>query len=198
MPKKIAENIWKINADSNLYLLLFDKKIVIDTCPKSYRSEVKREISEIIPPDKIDAVIFTHLHYDHAGNYGLFKRAKLFASAGEIAFLKDDPYGAVLEDALGNEMKKLEILPLDGKEGKALLNGAGLEMIDCPGHTAGSVSLLHKKSGALFSGDTLFFHAAYGRLDLPSSVPEKMSATLRKMTELAKEKGIILCPGHDY
>jgi glyoxylase-like metal-dependent hydrolase (beta-lactamase superfamily II) len=40
-----------------------------------------------------------------------------------------------------------------------------------PGHTEGSVCLLERDEGLLFSGDTLF-QAGWGRVDLPGGDPD--------------------------
>ncbi len=39
-----------------------------------------------IDPDQVENVIVTHLHYDHAGNYGLFPRARYHLQDLEMAY----------------------------------------------------------------------------------------------------------------
>ncbi|HII30317.1 hypothetical protein COT48_06140 [Candidatus Woesearchaeota archaeon CG08_land_8_20_14_0_20_47_9] len=70
----------------------------------------------------------------------------------------------------------------------------GLEIINTPGHTAGSVCIWYKKEGVLFSGDTIF-RKGIGRTDLPSSRPGLMKASLARVSKLPFK---LLCPGHDY
>lgn len=38
------------------------------------------------PPDAIQTVILTHLHYDHGGNHGLFPKASFHVQAAEMAY----------------------------------------------------------------------------------------------------------------
>jgi glyoxylase-like metal-dependent hydrolase (beta-lactamase superfamily II) len=70
-----------------------------------------------------------------------------------------------------------------------------LEVIKVPGHTRGSIALWHEHTKTLFTGDTIFSMDAYGRTDLPTSVPEKMKDSLKK---LDKYKYKVLAPGHGY
>ena len=184
--EKIAENIWKLNVDSNDYFLDLDEKIVVDTGPKMYKLVVKKELEKVTDLKKIKKVIFTHLHYDHSGNFDLFPNAEFFASEEEIELLKKnkmytigDPLLAMRFKVELNVLKKLE----------------GFDIIKTPGHTKGCFCLFYKKDKILFSGDTLFFNGAIGRTDLPFSDGEKMNESLEK---LKKVKYKILAPGHDY
>ena len=88
MMKEIAPKIWKLNVDSNIYFLDFKEKVMIDTGPKAYKAIVEEELSKVVSLDKVDRVVFTHLHYDHTGNFELFPKAKFYASAEEIKLLK--------------------------------------------------------------------------------------------------------------
>ncbi len=46
--------------------------------------EALREVG--VHPDEVDDVVVTHAHYDHAGNLGLFPRARVVIAASELAF----------------------------------------------------------------------------------------------------------------
>src|SRR3989338_1387532 len=181
--EEIAPKVWKINVDSNVYYLQ-DEDIVIDAGPPEYREQVKKELSTVIDPKKVKTVIFTHLHYDHIGNFDLFPNARFFASPEEIDFFQQNRYHAVLNRDVAMKFN-VNLHPLkDIKD---------FEIIHCPGHTHGSIALLYKKK-ILFSGDTLFRNGI-GRTDFPCSLPEKMQESLEK---LRKIKYDILAPGHDY
>ena len=180
--KPISPNVLKLNVDSNVYLV--EKKIIIDTGPESYKETVRKTISEVIDLTKIEKVIFTHLHYDHIGNFELFPNAEFFASEEAISDFKEAPVEAVLNSALVNKFNvKLN----------TLTELEGFKIIKTPGHTKGSICLLYEKDNVLFSGDTLFFKDNIGRLDLPTSVPEQMDDSLKKLKDYKT-----LAPGHDY
>ncbi len=173
--EKIIKGVYKINAGSNVYYLEREK-ILVDTGMKEYSSVLK----EIV--EKIKIVVFTHLHFDHIGNFELFKNAKFYAAKKEIEFFNRNALGAVLDKELA---KKFNVE----------LNDVSLlkefEIIETPGHTCGSICLLYKD--VLFSGDTLFENGI-GRTDLPSSV-EGIEISLKKLSRIKYEH---LCPGHDY
>lgn len=185
MIEKISDNIWKVPSEGNVYFLDFDKKIIIDTSARANRDFIEESLREVVEPDKIDRVIFTHLHADHSGNFDLFPNADFFASEEEIEDFKKNPGGATLDPVVA-ERFDVEVKPIKDSN--------GLEIIKTPGHTRGSISIWYAREGILFSGDTLFKNG-YGRLDLPTSVPGKMEESLNK---LSKYNFKILCPGHDY
>jgi len=183
--EKIAENIYKINVDSNVYFLDLDEKIIVDTGPSNYKEVVRQQLQKLTSLDKIQKVIFTHLHYDHSGNFDLFPNAEFFALAEEIAYFKSHPIYAIGNPFLAAKFK-INLKPLSELK--------GFDIIKTPGHTHGSFCLLWKKDKILFSGDTLFFNG-YGRIDFPGSLPDKMESSLKKLKEIDYE---ILAPGHDY
>lgn len=185
MMKEIAPKVWKLNVDSNVYFLDFKEKIVIDTGPKAYKAVVEDELSKVVEPDKVDIVIFTHLHYDHIGNFSLFPNAKFYASAEEIKLLGENKVYAIGDPLLAVKFK-VKLHPL-----KDFL---GLKVINTPGHTKGSVCIYYPKEKVLFSGDTLFFNG-FGRIDFPFSEPGKMEESLEKVGKIGYK---ILAPGHDY
>ena len=78
MIKEIAPKVWKLNVDSNVYFLDLKEKVIIDTGPRNYKGVVGGELSNVVDLDKVDRVIFTHLHYDHIGNYDLFNKTLLY------------------------------------------------------------------------------------------------------------------------
>ncbi|MCP3682972.1 MAG: MBL fold metallo-hydrolase [bacterium] len=186
MIKKISDGIWKVPADSNLYFLDFDEKIIIDTGRRANISMIKQFLGKVVDFDKIQKVVFTHLHADHTGNFDLFKNAEFFASEKEIECFKRDPNGTVLDEEVALKLKEIELKPLEKID--------GLEIIETPGHTAGSICLWKADEKLLFSGDTIF-KAGVGRTDLPTSVPEEMQKSINKLVGYNFR---ILCPGHDY
>ena len=68
-----------------------------------------------------------------------------------------------------------------------------LTVLHTPGHTEGSVCLLDRDRGLLFSGDTLFA-GGWGRVDLPGGDPTAMAASLARLSEL--EDAVQVLPGH--
>jgi len=181
--EKIADNVWKIKADSNIYVLL-DEKTIIDTGNRNQINILKTFMSNVIKFDDVEKVIFTHLHYDHIGNFDLFTKAKFYASEESIDSLKKDKAGTVLNKDIAEKfnvtLNKLE-------------DFNNFKIIKTPGHTKGSVCILYKD--ILFTGDTVFDNKRIGRTDLPTSVPERLKESLNKISKLNFK---VLAPGHDY
>jgi len=88
-----------IDSPSFFYLLNDGKhKILVDTGMESKEAveshfphivDIPHTMGELLElagtsPSEIEAVIFTHLHWDHIGNAGLFGNARLFARKEEI------------------------------------------------------------------------------------------------------------------
>ena len=62
-----------------------------------------------------------------------------------------------------------------------------------PGHTEGSICLLHGKSKTLFTGDTVFTGGSVGRWDLATGNYDQLVSSLEKLRKLDFEN---LYPGH--
>lgn len=186
MIERVSENVWKLKADGNIYVLQ-KEAVVIDTGNRANRSLVEQFLSKIIPFEDVKKVIFTHLHYDHIGNFDLFENAEFFASQEEIDCFEKSPDKTVLDKLIAKKFKGIKLSPAQGR-----ING--LEVIKTPGHTRGSICLWEPVEKMLFSGDTLLMKG-HGRTDLPTSAPAEMQSTILKLLNYNYR---ILCPGHEY
>jgi glyoxylase-like metal-dependent hydrolase (beta-lactamase superfamily II) len=66
------------------------------------------------------------------------------------------------------------------EEGKPVEIGElRFEVLDCPGHCPGSVSLLERREGIVFTGDVLFA-GTVGRTDLPGGDMERLLRSIRE------------------
>lgn len=185
MIAKICENVYKLSVDSNVYILE-NEKIVVDTGPRSQRDELLRFLDKVVPLNEVRRVYFTHLHYDHIGNFDLFSNAEFFAGSAEIEDFKKDRKAAILDDDM---VQKFDV------DLKIAKSDELFEVIETPGHTRGSICLFYPKQFVLFTGDTLFNKKMLGRVDLPTSVPSEIKKSLVKLVSCNFK---ILAPGHDY
>ncbi|MEM4267741.1 MAG: MBL fold metallo-hydrolase [Candidatus Woesearchaeota archaeon] len=183
----VANGVYKIAGVSNVYYLK-NENVIIDTGIKKERRKIRKELEKLVNINNIRKVILTHLHYDHIGNIEVFKKADFYAGKNAIKSLKDMPFETVLDF---ERVKAIEGMLERLKPAKDI---NGLKIIECPGHTYGSISVYYPKKQVLFSGDTLFYNGV-GRTDLPTSEPDKMGKTLARLRRLRYK---ILCPGHDY
>lgn len=190
MAEKIAEHVYKIHAEGNVYLLLKPRVMVIDTSAPQFRDMVKKEIDAIVGCDKVEDVLLTHLHFDHCGNVMLFPNATVHAPKKDLDAFIHDPASFFVDD-LDVIAHMADAVSYKGNE----ING--LAILEVPGHTCGSVAFLDKEHKILFSGDTLFEHGI-GRYDLPNAVPENVESSVLKLKKLVEDEGYLLCAGHDY
>ena len=70
--------------------------------------------------------------------------------------------------------------------GRVRFGAIELEVLHTPGHTEGSVCLLARDEGLLFSGDTLFA-GGWGRVDLPGGSAEAMVESLERLARFLRE-----------
>ncbi|MGM5482972.1 MAG: MBL fold metallo-hydrolase [Nanobdellota archaeon] len=185
--KKITKDVIKFSGQSNVFLLNFEEKIIIDAGVREEYQELKGLLSKYTQPSSISKVLLTHLHYDHVGNIDLFKNARIFASKNALNSFRNDSFETVLNQKIAQLLKNFKIEEIHDMN--------GLKILYLPGHTKGSIALWYEKENILFSGDTIFSNDLIGRTDLPTSEPEQMKATLQKLNKYSQS---ILCPGHDY
>ncbi|MDT7920256.1 MAG: MBL fold metallo-hydrolase [Meiothermus sp.] len=140
---------------------------------------------------KPQAILLTHAHFDHVGAV-----APLVEALGLPVYLHPADLPLYQSAALGAARWGLYIpqppeptLPL--AEGQTLDLGLGLEVLFLPGHAPGHVGFY--RPGHLISGDVLF-RGGIGRYDLPGSDPQKLFASLQKLTELPPDT--VVYPGH--
>lgn len=142
-----------------------DQAAVIDTVNgRENLYDIVREITDL-PLIVVD----THGHGDHTGGNCFFKEAymhpadvaidkEFVARRKELDIDLDHPekYGATREEleAFLDPYAHCEIKPL--REGEKIdLGGKVLEVVLIAGHTPGSIALLDRQTGFLFSGDAI-------------------------------------------
>jgi len=136
-------------------------------------------------------IVSTHGHWDHIGD----NAAVAEHTGADIAVHPLD------RDRLTDPRSPSAPFPIvpsipavDLAEGGEIRFGEiRLTVLHTPGHTEGSVCLLGRDDGLLFSGDTLFA-GGWGRVDLPGGDAAAMAASLARLTEL--EDAIEVLPGH--
>lgn len=125
-------------------------------------------------------VLFTHGHFDHVKlSQQLLERfhLKAYLEKNDVALAGLSP--EVLHTYSGDQV--FQIGPFE------------IKILATPGHTVGCVCIWIED--ALFTGDTLF-PGACGRVDLPTSDPRAMLASLRRIASLPEDTRIFA--GHSY
>jgi hydroxyacylglutathione hydrolase len=136
-------------------------------------------------------IVSTHGHWDHIGD----NAAVAELTGAPIAVHPLDRERLVDPRPI---MAPFEIPPsvpaVELAEGGTISFGSlRLDVLHTPGHTEGSVCLIARDEGILFSGDTLFA-GGWGRVDLPGGSAEQMAASIVRLGRL--EPGMRVQPGH--
>jgi glyoxylase-like metal-dependent hydrolase (beta-lactamase superfamily II) len=164
---QILPNIYILHGSAygahvNFYLLHGrEGTVIIDTgiVPADIERAEKRMQLWDVPLEKIDYIMLTHSHYDHAGNAALLKKRGATVVAGpgdaegiERSDLRTIPYA----EGLKVPPCKVDRVVTDGE----LVDACGyrFEVIHVPGHTDGSVIYQLRLFDKIiwFSGDLFF------------------------------------------
>jgi glyoxylase-like metal-dependent hydrolase (beta-lactamase superfamily II) len=175
---------------TNLYILADDRSreaIAIDTampCLEWITGELESR------GWALKLIVSTHGHWDHIGDNARVAEhtgalvavhpldAHRLTSPSRSAPFEIPPSVPAVELAEGGEIR---------------FGSVRLEVLHTPGHTEGSVCLLDRDAGRLYSGDTLF-NGSFGRVDLPGGSSEAMLASLDRLRRL--DSSLMVLPGH--
>jgi glyoxylase-like metal-dependent hydrolase (beta-lactamase superfamily II) len=158
-----------------------------------------------IDPDAVENVILTHLHYDHAGNPGLFPRAQFHLQASEMAYATGPcmchgmlRVGYDAED-ISHVLRKLFAGRLTYHDGTAEL-APGLSLHRIGGHTDGQqVVRVHTRRGwMVLASDAVHFTDNF-RQNRPFPWLYHVGAALdgfQTLRRLAARDELVI-PGHD-
>jgi len=137
-------------------------------------------------------VLLTHGHFDHTGGVN----DVLADTDAELCMHKAD-----IGVSVGGDYYRFQ--PPEGtryfKDGDVIcVGGMSFDVIETPGHTPGSVTLLctgETGDKVLFTGDTLFRDSC-GRTDFPGSSTEDIMRSLKRIAELPGDYEVY--PGHSF
>jgi len=179
------------DVDSNIYLI---GDTVIDS-GTGFNFSRLRDIFKVLKKDmkEVKQIINTHGHFDHVGGNGYFLNAKVAIHKSDADILESGDMELSAAEFFNG---KIGARPVDRKlesGDKIPAGGMELEVIHTPGHTHGSVCLLAKKQGLLFSGD-LVFKSGLGRVDFANSDQNLMVDSMEKVKALSGVKQVL--PGH--
>lgn len=158
-----------------------------------------------IPPETIDKVIVTHLHYDHAGSLGEFRHAKLYIQPAELAYttgpcmcqdLLRFPYTG---EHICEAVRSLYQGNVEFCEGTREI-APGIEVHLIGGHTRGQqcVRVRTRRGWVVLASDSSHYYENY-RTGKPFPIVIDMEDTLAgydKLRLLADSDHHII-PGHD-
>jgi len=158
-----------------------------------------------IEPAEVEDVVLTHLHYDHAGNLGLFPRAAFHVQDSEVAYATGrhmghaclaGPFDAEDVVALVRRVHGGRVRFHDGPGEVA----PGIELHPVGGHTAGlQVVRVATARGWLVLGSDAFHYDENRRRRMPFPLVFHVGAMLEGYQRCEALAGgeDLLVPGHD-
>jgi hydroxyacylglutathione hydrolase len=201
---EIKNGIYSIDLFTNrAYLIAEERLTLIDTGMPFQAGRIERFITSIgRNPHDLDLIILTHHHIDHRGSARALKRstgAKIAAHTDDIPYIEGThrsftgPYPwwvrslLFLTELLFQRERITVDIPLKNKE---MIDN--LTVIHTPGHTEGSISLLHKKKRILFCGDTVPY--TLGKLKKPNPYTKNHEEEFTSIRELTKYDFDVVLP----
>jgi glyoxylase-like metal-dependent hydrolase (beta-lactamase superfamily II) len=171
------------------------KHILFDTGSYGDRQLLWHKLEkENVRPEDIDAIVVSHLHFDHFVNAEIFCDAQIFVHSREIEYVfsgeyikSADPYVPI---STIRQLKSRLILIGDGE---SVL--PGLKVLLLPGHTPGTVGLYLEEEKVLFASDAVKSAWDFSRNEPPPAFYSKEQAirNYERIREIAR--GVV--PGHD-
>jgi len=206
-PGKINENTYLIDINmlgmakvTSIFVVKGRKTALIDGGTSSEAQEIIRSLKDfgLLP---VDYIIISHSHWDHHQAVPALleemsgREVELLAHPKAIPLLEDPSKG--FDFGIGPLLPVKGVKPI--KEGDVVdLDGVELEVIDTPGHTSDSISLLDSKNRNIFVSD-----AVGDKIDEndpcvpaimpPSFNPDAYVSTLEKLKKYDFES---ICLGH--
>ncbi len=201
---KVIEGIHRINdLKENAYLLTNGELILIDSGrPGSAQKILKYMRSIGLEPSDLSKIILTHHHIDHMGGVPELKEktnAKVVLHEKEAKILSGElktpgrGIMSIFSKFLQYFYQSVPIEPdLIVKEGDEI---SGLEVVNTPGHTPGSISLYDKQKEIMFVGDAIVF--SNGNIRKPTKRScwdfKQAGRSIKKLTKFDFE---IMLSGH--
>lgn len=210
---------WDDVVERNYYLWCLkgpETTIIVDTGVSPLMAQ-ERKLNGYVSPaevlkridvdaDKVQHVIVTHIHWDHAGGLSLFPNASVYIQKDEYQFWMKDPIAK--RSPFGfywDEMLETDIETLDKEDRLILIDGDHkiLPEIECllaPGHSVAlqAVAVSTEKGTAILGSDCAHFFKNYQQ-NWPSSLIVDMVAWMRSYDKLKSKVSSpeLLFPGHD-
>jgi N-acyl homoserine lactone hydrolase len=152
-----------------------------------------------LEPDDVDAVVISHLHFDHAGGAALFPKAELIVQQDEYAYAHHPaPFLAPFYYRKTFDLPDYRWRLLDGDT--ALV--PGVTVLRSEGHTPGHQSLLvelPETGPILLAADSCYLQEHIEQERVPGIVwdPTLAYHSIKRLKTIARLTGSRIFPSHD-
>ncbi len=186
-------NLYPGSLGSNCFLLEeAGQAFVVD--PSAASSAILRRVEA--DGCTLAGIILTHGHFDHIMSIDTLRDAvpglRVYLHEGDAPMLTDGHKNAFA--TFFGQDRAWRVADVLLHEGDVLtLGGTKLEILHTPGHSPGSVCLLCREDGVLFTGDTLFSDNV-GRWDLWGGSEPVLRQSLARLGTL--DRHLTIYPGH--
>ena len=180
---------------ASVTLVRDDRNILVDTGHFGNRDNLLARLREnMIKPSEIDAVVLTHLNWDHCLNVDIFKDSEILIgkeeyAKGTLSGVPDD-FTKKFKEYLGG----LNISLVE--DGHRVSSHSSI--ISTTGNTAGHVSLSirHENRFTVIAGDAIPNIRAYRR-GIPDLIFYDLKAAKQSIAKVKALEPDVIIPGHD-
>lgn len=167
------------------------ERVLFDTGGYNERAIVVARLAERgIPPQAIDVLVLSHLHFDHAANWDVFPNAEIVVHERELDYAGSvEADGAVLRFHAEAIRKRSRVRAVTEDE---IALTPELTLLHVPGHTPGALALAAGRR--VLCGD-----AVKSRWDLQGTLSPPWWDQEQAMRSIERLKSLsdLLLPGHD-
>lgn len=149
----------------------------------------------------VEMVILTHLHWDHAGNCGLFPDARVLVQEAELRYaIAPGRFfrRGYLSPESGWTLPPPYVVPnLQTVRGETEI-APGVVVVPAPGHTPGSQAVIVQTAEGPFciTGDAMMTYDNV-KLDTPPGYHVDADASMDSL-DMMQRRALVLLPSHDY
>lgn len=179
---------------STVVLIRGTNNILFDTGGFGRRAFLReRLLQRGLSLDDIDAVIFSHLHFDHSQNALLFKKARYYVHMHELQYALNIPDDTLYPEGIADALKSTGRLRVVEKDGEFLPEVFAMHS---PGHSPGSMSISTVSEGKrlILTGDAVKNLAELITCNAEMSMDDDAS---RRSIRAVSDKCDCIIPGHD-